>query len=469
MDELMRAFALFCAASWMLGWAAAATAAECPGNPDALGTERVIAVDPTEHPRIGTMQYPESLPLADKEVVLTFDDGPVPVYTNRILETLAAECVKATFFIVGRQAHAFPAEVRKVYNDGHTIATHSQNHPLIFTRLSIARAKEEIDQGIASVTAALGDPNALAPFFRFPGLGRSRAIEAYLAARGIMTWSADFPADDWTHISGDEVYKRALERIEHRGRGVLLLHDIQPATALMLPHLLRTLKERGYHIVQVVPAGPERPRTLTEPEAWVLHKSKPTVWPLVLEKAVLAMPSPSLQSFGWPEPFHSQIVAPPMPFPPHLAHGLFAKLVEALTGPETPVAETRRPEPVAAGSSLEPAAPVDTFALAGEAGPVAQAALVAPEATLAAMIAPPPQAAAAMPSAAPAPTAPALAPKPRPAVIRVRRPAAVNTPAAAPAPPTTSTRAPRASIQTAPLRPPHLVAGEPAQPMLLQP
>src|SRR5262249_49738057 len=158
-------------------------AAECPGNPDALGTERTITVDPTEHPKIGTMQYPESLPLNDKEVVLTFDDGPVPVYTNRILETLAAECVKATFFIVGKQAHAYPAEVRKVFNEGHTIATHSQTHPIIFTKLSIAKAQQEIDTGIASVTAALGDPQALSPFFRFPGLGRSKAIEAYLASR----------------------------------------------------------------------------------------------------------------------------------------------------------------------------------------------------------------------------------------------------------------------------------------------
>lgn len=463
----MRPFALFCAAAWLLGGAAPAVAAECPGNPDALGTERVIAVDPTEHPRVGTMQYPESLPLAEKEVVLTFDDGPVPVYTNRILETLAAECVKATFFIVGRQAHAFPAEVRKVYNEGHTVATHSQNHPLIFTRLSQVGAKQEIEQGIASVTAALGDPQALAPFFRFPGLGRSRAIEAYLASRGIMVWSADFPADDWTHISGDEVLKRALERLERRGRGILLLHDIQPATALMLPRLLRILKERGYHIVQVVPAGPERPRTLTDPEAWVLHKPKPTVWPVVLEKSVLAMPSPSLQSFGWPQPFHTQMTLAPAPFPPRVARGLFAKLVEALTGPETePAPEAHPIEPVTTGPSREPVAPVDTFAVAGDFDAAPQPGLVVPNATLAAMIAPP-QAAVA-PSSAPA--ALPLTPKPRPTVIRVRRPTAITPPAAHTAPaPSHTTPAPRAATEAMPPRPPHLVARAPAEPLSLQP
>src|SRR5262249_28909806 len=163
----------------------------------------------------------------DHEVVLTFDDAPVPRYTNSVLATLASECVKATFFIVGKQAHAFPAVVRKIYNEGHTVATHSQTHPLIFTKLTVGGEQQEVEQGIASITAALGDAHEVAPFFRFPGLGRSRAIEAYLASRGIMVWSADFPADDWTHISGDEVMKRALERLERRHKGVLLLHDIQ--------------------------------------------------------------------------------------------------------------------------------------------------------------------------------------------------------------------------------------------------
>ena len=188
----MLAVVTLCAVTMLLAWTASAGAADCPGNPDALGTQRVITVDPTEHSRIGTLQYPESLPLNDKEVVLSFDDGPVMVYTDRILETLAAECVKATFFIVGRQARAYPAEVRKVYNEGHTVATHSQTHPLIFTRLRRFGAEREIEQGITSVTAALGGPRAVAPFFRFPGLGRSRAVEAYLALRGIMVWSATF-------------------------------------------------------------------------------------------------------------------------------------------------------------------------------------------------------------------------------------------------------------------------------------
>src|SRR5437588_7269287 len=105
-----------------------AAAAECP--PGALGVSRTLVVDAGEHARVGSMQYGESLPLNDREVVLTFDDGPLPPYTNRILETLASECVKATFFMVGRIVHRYPAVVRRVDNEVYTIGNLSQNHPL---------------------------------------------------------------------------------------------------------------------------------------------------------------------------------------------------------------------------------------------------------------------------------------------------------------------------------------------------
>ena len=84
-------------------------AAECPGNPEALGTSRVLTINPGEFSRIGSMQYNQTLPLNDHEVVLTFDDGPIPPYSNSILDTLASECVKVTYFLVGEMAHAYPA------------------------------------------------------------------------------------------------------------------------------------------------------------------------------------------------------------------------------------------------------------------------------------------------------------------------------------------------------------------------
>src|SRR5947209_17310682 len=137
--------------------AGSAAAADCPGNPGALGTSRTLVVDPREHPRIGTMQYAETLPLEDHEVVLTFDDGPLPPHSTEVLDILASQCVKATFFIIGRMARSFPEGVRQLRAAGHSIGTHTQNHPLSMNRMPIDRARQEIDDGIAATEAALGD------------------------------------------------------------------------------------------------------------------------------------------------------------------------------------------------------------------------------------------------------------------------------------------------------------------------
>src|SRR5580704_2800162 len=128
-----------------------AQAQNCSGNPEALGTTRVLAIDPREYPRVGAMDHAVALPLSDKEVVLTFDDGPVPRYSNQILDILAAQCVKATFFLVGEMARAHPSKAR--------------------------------------------------------------------------------------------------------GKGILLLHDIHPATVAALPGLLKELRQRDFHIVHVVPTS----------------------------------------------------------------------------------------------------------------------------------------------------------------------------------------------------------------------
>jgi peptidoglycan/xylan/chitin deacetylase (PgdA/CDA1 family) len=256
----------------VLGFCVGASASEtdCKGKPDALGVSRIIAVDPTEHPRIGTMQYPETLPLADHEVVLTFDDGPSPRYTDRILEALAAQCVKATFFMVGEMAKMFSDEARKVETEGHTIGTHSFSHPFTFNKMTESQAGEEIDKGVEAVQAALGDQAKLAPFFRVPGFLTSKSTEDALASRHLMTWSTDVTGDDWRPISSAEVARRAMSRLEAQGRGVLLLHDLHERTVAALPELLNELKQEGFKIVQVVPASTTTPKTETTPDQWHL-------------------------------------------------------------------------------------------------------------------------------------------------------------------------------------------------------
>lgn len=281
--------------------AGAAVAAECP--PGALGVSRTIVVDPSEHVRLGAFQYSESLPLRDREIVLTFDDGPLPPYTNRILDLLASECVKATFFLVGRMVRAYPSVVQRIYNDGHTIANHSQSHPFTFHRMTVDQASHEIEGGFDSLRAVLGNPKAVAPFFRIPGLLRQSSVEQYLAVHNYMTWSVDLAADDWTRIPGQEVARRAVSRMEARGRGILLLHDIQPATALAFPEILRELKARGFKIVHVVPATADRPKTVTEPELWSVRRTpEQKIWPRTLSVAVASpepvLTAPSPISFG---------------------------------------------------------------------------------------------------------------------------------------------------------------------------
>jgi peptidoglycan/xylan/chitin deacetylase (PgdA/CDA1 family) len=283
-----------------------ASAADCPGHPDAIGTSRTIVVDPRAHPIIGTMQYGKTLPLEDHEVVLTFDDGPLPKYSNRILDILAAHCAKAIFFLVGSQAHANPEGVRKVRDAGHTVATHTQNHPTGMDRLPLDRSRQEIEQGIASVTAALADGTAPAPFLRIPGLRTNDGIEEFAASKGLQIWSADFPADDWRHVSANRVYELAIKRLEAKGKGILLLHDIQPRTVAALPRILHELKVRGYRIVHVVPETPDRPATPTEPRQWQLHPASEMVavsrWPKVPKFASsgpAVLPAPLLSGLDW--------------------------------------------------------------------------------------------------------------------------------------------------------------------------
>jgi peptidoglycan/xylan/chitin deacetylase (PgdA/CDA1 family) len=151
-------------------------------------------------------------------------------------------------------ARSYPYLVRRLYNAGHTVGTHSLDHPFAFERLALARVKQEVEGGIAYVDAAIGDPRAVAPFFRIPGFKRSNSIDNFLKSRSLVNWSADIVADDWFRgITPQQIVQRAMQRLEAKGRGILLLHDIHPATAMALPALLKELKERGYRVVHVIP------------------------------------------------------------------------------------------------------------------------------------------------------------------------------------------------------------------------
>ena len=159
-------------------------------------------------------------------------------------------------------ARAYPDVLRREAAAGNTIGTHTWSHPLSLSRLPVDAAAREIDRGIAAVTAVLGRPPA--PFFRFPGLGQTRALRSRLAARGIAVFSADVVGDDWTGISADAVRRKVLMRLKIHHGGIVLLHDTKHATARMLPQLLKDMKAAGYRIVHIVPARPGMPVALTQ-------------------------------------------------------------------------------------------------------------------------------------------------------------------------------------------------------------
>ena len=266
----------------VVGLSHPAHAGECPGNSDALGTSRTITISPEDLSHIGSMQYKQALPLNDHEVVITFDDSPLPPYTDIVLKILASQCVKANYFLIGKMARTYPYWARRIYNEGHTVGTHTLDHPIALNRLSLPKVVQEVDGGIAAVEGAIGDPRAVAPFFRIPSLARSDAIDKFLASHSLITWSADVVADDWfRRITPEQIVQRAIERLDAKGRGILLLHDIHPATALALPSLLKELKEHGYHVVHVVPTS-EMPKSVPDLPAPPAAVATGT-WPRVLQ------------------------------------------------------------------------------------------------------------------------------------------------------------------------------------------
>ena len=233
---------------------AAAQTPNCPGNPDALSTSRIITVEAATLPRVGRKHFPATLPLADKEVVLTFDDGPWPGTTSAVLDALKRECVHATFFLLGRNAAAHPELAKRELAEGHTVAHHSFRHPLL-DHMSQFAAEAEIDRGFAAVDTALYGQSAKrprTPFFRFPGFASTPALLDRLATRGIVVFGADLWAGDWNPMPPNQELNQVLGRLEAIRGGIVLFHDTKRQTAAMLPAFLRSLKAGGYRVVHVV-------------------------------------------------------------------------------------------------------------------------------------------------------------------------------------------------------------------------
>ena len=235
------------------------TTAAAACGPGALGTSRTITLDATKYRHFRGNE--KTLGLRDKEVILTFDDGPIAGKTSRILKALKEECVKATFFYVGRMAKFQPGLVRRVVAEGHTLAHHTHNHNRL-PNYSKKRAAKLIDKGISTLQKiAYGDDTSVprVPFFRYPYLARTNQTDRILARKGLIAFDANIDSQDWKSRSPGKVHNRIMRRLRKERRGIVLMHDIHGRTAKMLPRLLDSLNSEGFKIVHMVPKGQATP------------------------------------------------------------------------------------------------------------------------------------------------------------------------------------------------------------------
>lgn len=228
-----------------------ASSSSCEGK---LGVHRTIKVSNKNATLVGVDNHGR-IGLRPKEVVLTFDDGPRNGPTQKILNALAAECVKATFFSLGRAARAEPALLRRIAREGHTIGSHSQSHPFLSRRNS-ETVRAEIRRGVNSINAAFEGTNYKpSNFFRYPYLDRSNRTDAIVREMGLVAFHMNIDSWDWREQTSSQMVNLTMSRVRKEGSGVVLFHDVKTRTAVGLPSFLRTLKREGYKIVHIVPGA----------------------------------------------------------------------------------------------------------------------------------------------------------------------------------------------------------------------
>jgi len=226
-------------------FAPAIHAADCGAN--ALGTSRVVTL-PRAAAAYGTFQHPPLPSLAPGEVALTFDDGPRPESTPAVLQALDAQCVKASFFLIGAEMQRSPDLARQVLKAGHAVAGHGYLHDH-FPQLKPAEQLDNLKQLQQTFQSVFGFAPAA---WRFPYFEESQPLMGELQKQGFIVFSADVAIDDWLPDQTPAMLEaRLLERLREKKGGIVLMHDAQDQTARALPQLLAALKREGYKVVQI--------------------------------------------------------------------------------------------------------------------------------------------------------------------------------------------------------------------------
>jgi peptidoglycan/xylan/chitin deacetylase (PgdA/CDA1 family) len=252
--------------------AARATTPACT-NPHAMGVTRTVEIDTTNGPGFGSQHFKDYDFLRDHEVVLTFDDGPWPGHTPAVLKALADQCLRATFFSIGKHASYHPEILKMVVAAGHTVGSHTWSHAdlqAVMKKSGPDAAKEEIEKGISGVRMMAGAP--IAPFFRFPDLRHPPEMVTYLGERNIASFSADIDSWDFKIKKPEELTRSLIAKVQKAGKGIILMHDFQKSTSLALPQILAQLQQNGFKVVHLIPKGTLQ--TLPEYDQAVLKENK---------------------------------------------------------------------------------------------------------------------------------------------------------------------------------------------------
>jgi peptidoglycan/xylan/chitin deacetylase (PgdA/CDA1 family) len=242
-------------------------------NPNALGVARTVEIDTQGGPGFGGEHFKQHDFLRNKEVVLTFDDGPWPT-TTAVLKALADECVRATFFAIGKHATYYPEIIKQIHADGHTIGSHTWSHQDLSRIKNPDAAKAEIEKGISAVVMSTGA--ATAPFIRFPALRHPPEMVTYVGERNLGIFSTDMDSFDFKMRKPEQVVNAVMTKLKKFGKGIVLMHDFQPATSQAVPELLAQLKAEGFKIVHMRAKDPVK--SLPEYDELVRKEQKlPTV------------------------------------------------------------------------------------------------------------------------------------------------------------------------------------------------
>ncbi len=224
-------------------------------NPNALGVSRTVEIDTSGGPGFGGEHFKQHDFLRNKEVILTFDDGPWPTTPN-VLKALAEECVRATFFPIGKHATYYPEILKQMIAGGHTVGSHTWSHANLDRVKNVEDQKAEIEKGVSAVVMSAGV--RVAPFFRFPALRHPPAMVTYVGERNIAIFSTDMDSFDFKMRKPEQVVKSVMDKLNKHGKGMVLLHDFQSATSHAVPELLAQLKAGGFKVVHMRAKDPIR-------------------------------------------------------------------------------------------------------------------------------------------------------------------------------------------------------------------